>query len=92
LPDIEIRANKDAAAFLIDQRALENFILRTDPYYHQNKIEGFAYLHKIHPGIVVGQLQKRGHIRWEQHRKLLDKVRDIIAEASITDGYGFEVR
>jgi HTH-type transcriptional regulator/antitoxin HigA len=92
LPDIEIRANKDAAEFLVDQTALENFILRTDPYYHQKKIQGFAYLHRVHPGIVVGQLQKRGRVRWEHHRKLLDKVRGIVTEAAITDGYGFEVR
>jgi HTH-type transcriptional regulator/antitoxin HigA len=92
LSEMEMRANRDAAAFLVDQCALENFILRTDPYYHQTKIEGFAYLHKIHPGIVVGQLQKRGRVRWDHHRKLLEKVRAIVSEAAITDGYGFEVR
>jgi HTH-type transcriptional regulator/antitoxin HigA len=92
LPEAELRANLNAAEFCISQDELQNFIVRTDPYYHQHKIEGFAYLHKIHPGIVVGQLQKRGRVRWNQHRKLLDKVRKIISEASLTDGYGFEVR
>ena len=90
-PDYEIRADIDAAEFCIRQTDLDNFIIRTDPYYHQHKIEGFAYLHQIHPGIVVGQLQKRGRVRWDQHRKLLVKVREIITEPSLTDGYGFEV-
>lgn len=91
-PEIEVRSDADAVGFCVPQAELENFIVRTDPYYSQQKIEGFAYVHKIHPGIVVGQLQKHGRVRWDQHRKLLVKVREIITEPSLTDGYGFEAR
>ncbi len=91
-PDIEIRADTDAVEFCVPQKELANFIVRKDPYYSQQKIEGFAYVQKIHPGIVAGQLQKHGRVGWSHHRKLLVKIRDIITEPSLTDGYGFETR
>lgn len=88
-PDYEIRADLDAAEFCVSQDAMENFIVRTDPYYHEVKILGFALTHMVHPGIVVGQLQHRGRIGWDKHRKFLDKVRQIITEPAITDGFGY---
>lgn len=88
-PPTELRADQDAVEFCLDKEMLENFILRTDPYYHQHKIEAFAYINKVHPGLVVGQLQKRGRVRWNQHRRFLDKIRHIISEPAVTDGYGF---
>ncbi len=91
-PDIELRADRDAVEFCVPQTELANFIVRTDPYYSQQKIQGFAYVHKIHPGIVVGQLQKHDRVGWNHHRKLLVKIRHIITEPSLTDGYGFETR
>lgn len=88
-PDYELRADRDAGEFCISQEALKNFIIRTEPYYHEIKILGFALTNNVHPGIVVGQLQYRGRIGWDKHRKFLDKVRHIITEPAITDGFGY---
>jgi HTH-type transcriptional regulator/antitoxin HigA len=43
---------------------------------------------KMHPGIIVGQLQHRGEIGYSAHRDLLAKVRAIVTETSLTDGWG----
>lgn len=88
-PDYELRADRDAGEFCVSQDAIKNFIIRTDPYYHEVKIIGFALTNNVHPGIVVGQLQHRGRIGWDKHRKFLDKVRHIITEPAVTDGFGY---
>ena len=88
-PACEVEADQIAGEFCISQEALGNFIIRTDPYFHEIKIIGFALTNNVHPGIVVGQLQYRGKIGWDKHRKFLDKVRHIITEPSITDGFGY---
>jgi len=88
-PAYELRADRDAGEFCISQEALKNFIIRTEPYYHEVKILGFALTNNVHPGIVVGQLQYRGRLGWDKHRKFLDKVRHIITEPAITDGFGY---
>lgn len=89
LPDFEKRANSDAAEFTIPEQKLREFIIRTDPYFLEAKILGFAALHKVHPGIVVGRLQHLGKVPYRNHRKFLEKVRNIITEAAFTDGYGY---
>jgi HTH-type transcriptional regulator / antitoxin HigA len=93
-PEYEIRADEEAAEFLIPIETLDSFILRTHPYYLEWKIQGFAANNKVHPGIVVGQLHNRyvktGKGLPHSHlRKLLAKVRDIIIEPALTDGYGY---
>jgi HTH-type transcriptional regulator/antitoxin HigA len=88
-PPFELRADKDAAEFCIPADTLQSFILRTDPYFLEAKILGFAALNKVHAGIVVGQLQHRGRVPYRNHRKFLVKVREIITEPAFTDGYGY---
>ncbi len=41
----------------------------------------------VHPGIVVGQLQRRLN-RWDLFRPMLAKIRDVITTVAVTDGYG----
>lgn len=88
-PEFEIRADNEAAEFCISSTALENFILRTHPYYLEAKLKGFALVNKTHPGIVAGQLQRRKRIPYSHHRKLLVKVRDLILGSAFTDGFGY---
>ena len=88
-PDFEKRADTDAAAFCINPSLLDDFIVRVNGYYLEAKILGFALVNKIHPGIVVGQLQHRNEILYSHHRKFLVKIRELITEPSLTDGYGF---
>jgi HTH-type transcriptional regulator/antitoxin HigA len=84
----EIETDKLAIDYLIPQKELDNFIARTQPLYSKTKIVGFANRIGVHPGIVIGQLQHRKEITYAQNREMLTKVRDIITESSLTDGWG----
>ncbi len=76
---------------MIPPEELEAFIARVGPLYSQQKIRGFAGRLRVHPGIVVGQLQFRSQIDYSQHRRMLAPVRDIITQAALTDGWGHTV-
>jgi HTH-type transcriptional regulator/antitoxin HigA len=86
--DIERRADEDAAASLIPPDKLSSFILRVSPLYSKDRINRFANRLKIHPGIIVGQLQYRGEISYSANREMLVKVREIVANSTVTDGWG----
>jgi HTH-type transcriptional regulator/antitoxin HigA len=95
-PERETRADQFAVESLISQAALEDFCLRSWPLYSQVKIVGFAARMRIHPGIVVGQLHRRGPTRrgleYTHFRKLLAAVRRIALPSSCSDGWGRAVK
>ena len=86
--DIERRADESAADALVPSDELVSFIRRTGPLYTQKKTVQFAHSIRMHPGIIVGQLQIRGEIGWSAQRELLAKIRDIVTDTAITDGWG----
>lgn len=59
-PDFEIKADEFAEQALIGQDKLDDFISRKGPLFSERDIRGFASLHDVHPGLVVGQLHHRG--------------------------------
>lgn len=67
----ESEANNWATKFLIDQSALEEFI--EDGDFTEQAVRKFAKQQKIAPGIVVGQLQKREEISYNQLTSLKEK-------------------
>ncbi|MBI1784952.1 HigA family addiction module antidote protein [Candidatus Sumerlaeota bacterium] len=85
---VETRANSEAADTLIGQEALESFIRRVSPFYSKSRIIQFANRQRIHPGIVVGQLQHRGEIHWRTNKEMLPGIRDQITSTALTDGWG----
>ncbi len=87
-PDVEKRADEGAASFLVPADEMKDFIFRIKPLYSRVKINQFANRMKIHPGIVVGQLQRRGGLGYHAHRDTQVKVRDTITERAMTDGFG----
>ena len=87
-PTFEEEADRNASEHLIPREKLENFIARVRPLYYRYKIEGFSRLQGVHPGIVVGQLQHCGEIKYSSFRKLLEPVRSVITSATLTDGWG----
>jgi HTH-type transcriptional regulator / antitoxin HigA len=87
-PESERLVDNFAAEFLLPQRTLENFIARVRPLFWKAKIKGFAAVAKVHPGIVVGQLQHRKQISYAHNREMLVKVRAIITSTTLTDGWG----
>lgn len=86
--DVERRADSEAADSLVPTSAMEDFIVRTRPYYSKEKILGFARRIGVHPGIVAGQLQHRDEIDFRANREMLVKVRQIVAPFAAKDGWG----
>jgi HTH-type transcriptional regulator / antitoxin HigA len=87
LPEQECAANEAAASFGVTEEDLEHFILRVQPLFSERKVVAFARRHGVHPGIVVGRLQYRLE-RYNWLRKHLVSVREFVASAALTDGYG----
>jgi HTH-type transcriptional regulator/antitoxin HigA len=86
--EVEARAEREGAAFLIPPERLRSFVLRTRPFYTKEKLLGFARRQAVHPGIVSGQLQHLKELGWDAHRDLLVKVRERLVRAAPTDGWG----
>jgi len=84
---IEQRANEEAANALIPKEALDSFIRRVSPFYKKEKIVQFANRHKIHPGIILGQLQHRKEVAWRANKEFLVNIRDVITKSALTDGW-----
>lgn len=89
LPKIEKRANSFAQNFLIPQDEMERFIARTSPIFTPERINLFSRRVGVHPGIIVGQLQKRGELPWTHGNKMKVKVRHVITRATLADGWGY---
>ncbi len=87
IPEQEARANLRAANFCIDRSAIEDWIARTGRVFSRREIVAFAESMKVHPALVVGQLQHRGVIPYSFHRDLLEKVRTVVVDSAVTDGF-----
>lgn len=88
LSSVELRADREAAALLIDSEEIDDFIVRVGPLYSRARINQFANRIRIHPGVIVGQLQHRGELKYSMMRDVLVKVRDIVTAEALTDGWG----
>jgi HTH-type transcriptional regulator/antitoxin HigA len=89
--EAERKADMEASNILVPAKNLNSFILRISPLYAKSRIIQFAHTMHIHPGIVVGQLQHRGEIGYSANREMLAKIRDIVANSALTDGWGRSV-
>jgi len=88
LPPEEVRANSEASEFCVPQEELKSFIVRIRPLYSEQRILLFARRIGVHPGIVVGQLQFRKEIPYTHFHKFRVKVREIVTQTTLTDGWG----
>jgi HTH-type transcriptional regulator / antitoxin HigA len=88
LPPEELAANQFASSFLLPLDEFKGFIGSVKPFFSKQKIEEFAALHKIHPGLVVGQLQHQRLIPFANLRSSLVKVRSTLLETVLYDGWG----
>src|SRR5690606_18219877 len=84
----EQRANQEAQENLIPSQEMDNFIARVRPLYSYERVIGFSNRMQVHPGIVVGQLQKRKEIPYANLRKLLSKIKAYVLPSSVVDGWG----
>jgi len=78
-PD-EIKANEWAADRLLSNEAYEKFVTRTKPYFARKAIVEFARKIGVHPGIVIGRLQRDGLVPWQNLRDLLEKVSPVVTQ------------
>ena len=87
LPIEERRANKAAADFCVPAEELESFYLRKAPFISERDTIGFARRLQRHPGIVVGQLQRRlNRYDWLARHKV--KIRHFLTGNVVMDGWG----
>lgn len=90
-PDIERLADEYAEQMLVPPDKLSSFILRVSPLYSKTRINQFANRLKVHPGIIIHQLHRRGEIDWSANREMLAKVKDKVIGVALTDGWGKSV-
>ncbi len=86
LPE-EIAANAAAADFCAPRDKLASFLLRKKPYYYEKDVVAFAKLHQRHPGLIIGQMQKRMD-RWDYLTRHLVKIRQFVLPSAMADGWG----
>ncbi|MDP1773028.1 MAG: hypothetical protein Q8L15_12150 [Methylobacter sp.] len=80
-------ANEAASNFCAPSKKIDSFIARKSPFFSERDLLGFANIHQIHPGLVVGQLHRRTG-RYELFRKHLISISSYITPASVVDGWG----
>lgn len=80
-------ANQEAADFCVPEKKMTSFYLRKKPYFSERDVVAFSVRMDVHPGLVVGQLQRRMG-RYDFLRKHLVKVRETLANAMMMDGWG----
>ena len=83
----ERQANEAAQEFCVPKREMEDFVARVRPFFSEDKIVRFSRRIRRHPGIVIGQLQRR--IEKPDHlNKLKAKIRQYVTVSALTDGWG----
>ncbi|MEO8838836.1 MAG: HigA family addiction module antitoxin [Herbaspirillum sp.] len=87
LSECEMIANAAGADFCVPTSQLENFVARIQPYFSEQKVLAFAQRINVHPGLVVGQLQRKLN-RHDFLRKHQVKVRACILPSADVDGWG----
>lgn len=80
-------ANDAAADFCVPKEQMDFFISKKSPYFFERDVLGFAASLKLHPGLVIGQLQYRTG-RFDRFRKHLARVRAVVASHVAVDGWG----
>jgi len=86
--DSESIANEAASDFCVPNAALSGFIASKPSRFSGVKVATFASTIQVHPGLMVGQLQHRGELPYQNLRRHLVKVRDYVIETTTTDGWG----
>lgn len=85
--DCEKIVNGLAANRCVPAKAMSDFIARHAPMFTEKSFIGFSKIVKRHPGIVAGQIQKKTG-RWDLFKKHQPRVRSILIQTALTDGYG----
>jgi HTH-type transcriptional regulator / antitoxin HigA len=87
LPECEVNANRAAAECCVPQEQLESFYVRKFPFISERDTLAFAKRIQRHPGIVVGQLQRKME-RYDWLARYKVKVRQGLVGVANIDGWG----
>jgi HTH-type transcriptional regulator/antitoxin HigA len=87
ITEAERIANEAAVDFCVPQTEMDKFYAKKSPFFVERDILGFAATVRVHPGLVVGQLQHRTG-RFDRLRTHLVKVRDVVTPSAAVDGWG----
>jgi HTH-type transcriptional regulator/antitoxin HigA len=87
LPPYEVAANTAAEEACVPSEELENFYIRKFPFISERDTLAFAKRVQRHPGIVVGQLQRKMK-RYDWLTKYKVKIRQFLIGAANVDGWG----
>jgi HTH-type transcriptional regulator / antitoxin HigA len=87
LPEYEVLANSAGADFCTPSDQLADFIARVAPYFSEQRVVLFANRIGVHPGLVVGQLQRKLG-RHDFLRKHQVKIRSCVIPSGQVDGWG----
>ena len=83
----EKMANEAAADFCVPAAEMNSFYARVKPFFYENRVVLFAQRQKVHPGLVVGQIQRRtGNYAFLKRHQV--KVREFVTSNAMSDGWG----
>lgn len=80
-------ANSEAMEFCAPSKELNDFYLRKRPFFAEREVLAFAKRIQVHPGLVVGQLQRKMG-RFDFLRKHLVGVKTTLGASMMMDGWG----
>ena len=80
-------ANEAAADFCVPRGEMDRFYSKKSPFFSERDVLGFAATLRVHPGLVVGQLQHRMG-RFDRLRAHLAKIRGAVMPSAAVDGWG----
>lgn len=86
-PDEERIANEEAADFCVPRDKMRSFYLRKNPFFSDLDIQAFAKINRVHPGLVVGQLQHMSG-QFRILREHLVSIRRHVTSSAMVDGWG----
>lgn len=89
-PPHEIIADAAAADFCVPEPKRSSFLRRKAPFYYERDLIAFAKVNQIHPGLIVGQIQ-RATGRWGYLKKYQVPIRPHVLPNAIVDGFGQSV-
>jgi HTH-type transcriptional regulator/antitoxin HigA len=70
----ETQANELAGETLLSARQFKDFVQNNRGVMSRDRVEDFARLQKVHPGLVVGRMQFEGVIPYSHFRSYLVKI------------------
>jgi len=87
IPQEERVANAAAADFCVPMDKLDSFMTRKKPFYYEKDVLAFAKILNVHPGLVIGQMQRRlDDYRYLKRYQV--KIRHFLLPGAIVDGWG----